>query len=86
MNAIEFVKECGIDVAKRTLNNARALELGVTKAIWMHSSASKKPRLSHQKANGMEYDLNKGAWIDSEFIFPREKIGCKCGKRLIIEL
>lgn len=22
MNAIEFVKECGIDVAKRTLNNA----------------------------------------------------------------
>ena len=69
-----------------SIENARALELGVTKAVWMHSSASKEPRPSHVKANGMEYDLNKGAWIDSEFIFPRDKIGCKCGKRLIIEL
>ena len=68
------------------IENARALELGVTKAVWMHSGASKKPRLSHQKANGMEYDLEKGAYIDHEWIHPRDKIGCKCGKRLIIEL
>ena len=69
-----------------SIENARALELGVTKAVWMHSSASKKPRPSHVKANGMEYDLKKGAYIDHEWIHPRDKIGCKCGKRLIIEL
>lgn len=68
------------------IENARAKELGVTKAIWQHSSASKEPRVSHVKANGMEYDLEKGAYIDGEYIHVREKIGCKCGKRLVIEL
>lgn len=70
-----------------SIENARALELGGTKSgVDAFRSASKEPRPLAIKANGMEYDLEKGAYIDGEYIRPRDLPGCKCGKRLVIEL
>lgn len=70
--------------AKAVIEQARRLELGFTKAIWKHSSAGKKPRISHVYANGKEFDLEKGCLIDGEYILPGEKIGCRCYSTVVI--
>jgi SPP1 gp7 family putative phage head morphogenesis protein len=62
----------------------RRRELGLTKAIWVHSTAGKVPRESHVKANGKEYNIEEGMYIDGEYIFPGQKINCRCTSRAII--
>lgn len=63
---------------------ARALDLGVTRAIWMHSHAGKVPRQSHVAADGKEYDLAQGCYIDGEYIHPGELINCRCSRRIVL--
>lgn len=70
----------------QAIEEARATELGVTRAIWVHSSASKEPRPSHVKASGTEYELQKGLYLDGEWLKPAQAINCRCRPRLIIEL
>lgn len=70
--------------AKATIEQARRLDLGLTKAIWKHSSAGKHPRQSHVAANGKEYDIEKGMYIDGEYILPGEKINCRCYSTVVI--
>ena len=71
----------------QAFEDARAAELGVKEAIWLHSGASKVPRQSHIDANGTRFELAKGCYIDGEYIFPAiSKINCHCRKRLIIEI
>ncbi len=65
---------------------ARAQELGITEAIWVHSSAGKTYRHDHVKANGTRYEIAKGCYISGEWIQPAEKINCRCRARLIIEI
>lgn len=64
----------------------RALELGITEAIWVHSSAGKTFRHDHVKANGTRYEIAKGCFISGEFIQPAEKINCRCRAKLVIEI
>ncbi len=71
--------------AHAVIEMARRKELGITKAVWMHSHAGKVPRPSHVAANGKEFDINKGMFIENEWIFPGEKINCRCGSRAIID-
>ena len=61
-----------------TIAIQRAEDLGVKKGIWLHSGAGKEPRQSHVKANGDEFDLDKGKFIDNEWILPGQKINCRC--------
>lgn len=71
----------------QAFENERAKELGITEAIWLHSSASKVPRKDHVKANGTRYELAKGCYISGEWIHPAiSKINCHCRKKLIIEI
>lgn len=70
--------------ANAVVNRARQLELGITKAIWMHSSAGKHPRPSHVAADGKEYDVSKGCLIDGEYIFPGIMINCRCTSRSVL--
>lgn len=72
--------------AHAVIERARRQELGITKAIWIHSGASKKPRPSHVRANGKEYELEKGMLIDGKYIHPSEEINCGCISRAIIEV
>ena len=72
--------------ANQMFEDARAQELGITKAIWLHSSAAKVPRADHVKANGIEYEIEKGCYISGEYIKPAQLINCKCRKRLVIEI
>lgn len=65
---------------------ARAEELGITEAIWVHSSAGKTYRHDHVKANGTKYKIKEGCFISGEFIQPAWKINCRCRARLVIEI
>jgi SPP1 gp7 family putative phage head morphogenesis protein len=71
--------------ATAAITKVRQQGLGITTAKWMHSSAGKEPRPSHVAANGKEYDVSKGMWIDGEWIFPGEMINCRCVSRAVIK-
>ena len=71
--------------ASAVIEQARRKELGITKAVWYHSSAGKTYRKSHVKAHGTVFDIDKGCYIDSEWILPAQKINCKCYSVSIID-
>lgn len=72
--------------ANAVVNRARQMELGLTKAIWLHSHAGKHPRPSHVAANGKEYEIAQGCYIDQEYIQPGELINCRCSSRVILPI
>lgn len=70
--------------ANSVVNRTRQLELGITRAKWMHSHGGKEPRPDHLAADGKEYDIEKGCLISGEYIQPGEKINCRCTSRPIL--
>lgn len=56
----------------------RVQAYGITHGYWLHRSGGKVPRNSHQKASGTRFELNKGCYIDGEWIFPAQKVNCHC--------
>jgi len=70
--------------ANAVVNRARQLDLGITRAKWMHSHGGKEPRLDHLAADGKEYDIAKGCLIGGEYIQPGEMINCRCTSRPIL--
>lgn len=72
--------------ATSAFQRARQQELGITRAVWMHSHAGKEPRPTHVKMNGKTYDINKGMWdpAEGEYIFPGQLINCRCTSRSIV--
>lgn len=72
--------------AKATIENTRRQELGITQAIWQHSSAGKEPRPTHVAMNGKVFDLKQGMYDSEvgEFILPGQLINCRCSSRAII--
>lgn len=70
--------------ATAVMTRVRQQEVGVTQAKWMHSHAGRHPRPSHVAADGKIYDVAKGFLIDGEWIWPGEKINCRCYARAIV--
>jgi len=72
--------------ASSAINRARQMSLGITEAEWAHSHGGKHPRESHVKAGHerLRYRLDKGAYIDGEWVFPGELPNCRCVARPII--
>lgn len=70
--------------ATSVISRVRQQELGITEAVWRHSHAGKEPRPSHLKADGERYEIAKGMYIEGEWIWPGEKINCRCSSRPII--
>ncbi len=71
--------------AHAAIERAKRQELGIKRAIWLHSHASKTPRSSHLHANGKEFDVNKGMYLDGQWVQPGELINCRCGSKSIID-
>lgn len=73
--------------ATSALNRARMLDLGIGKAVWLHSHAGKKPRPTHVKMDGRVYDVAEGMWdpAEGEHIHPGWLINCRCTSRPLIE-
>lgn len=70
--------------AAENISRMRVLEAGVAEAEWIHTGASKKPRHSHLEANGKIFRLDKGCYIDGEYIFPGQKVNCSCTFRPVL--
>lgn len=71
--------------AHAVIECAKRQELGITKAIWLHSHRSKKPRQSHLQANGKVFEVSKGMYLDGEWVQPGMLINCRCGSKSIID-
>ncbi len=74
------------DKATESLSLARLQSLGVTKGIWMHTSAGKTYRHTHVEMNGKEFDLSKGLYDSAvgREIFPGELVNCRCTFRPLL--
>jgi SPP1 gp7 family putative phage head morphogenesis protein len=72
--------------AKATIEATRRQELGITEAIWRHSSGGKTPRPSHVANDGKRYNIVTG-WYDpdeGEYVWPGTLINCRCTSKAII--
>lgn len=69
-----------------TVTQARRVELGLFKAVWIHSSGGKHPRPSHVKAgkDKLEFDVREGALIDGAYIQPGYLPNCRCVSRTVL--
>lgn len=69
-----------------TVTRARREELGLYRAIWIHSHGGKHPRPDHVKAgkDKLEFDIRQGAYIGGKYIQPGEEINCRCVSRVIL--
>lgn len=72
--------------ATSAFQRARQQELGITEAVWMHSSAGKEPRPTHVAMNGKKYDVSKGMWDSDEkaYVWPGQLINCRCTSKSVI--
>lgn len=71
--------------ANAVIEMARRKELGITKAVWLHSGGGKEPRQSHVKANGKEFEIDKGLKLDGVWLLPGQAINCRCVSRSVID-
>ena len=73
-----FISRDQLSKSTAAVTRARQVECGITKARWIHSSAGRHPRKSHQDFSGKEYDVAKGAYLDGEWVWPGTAINCRC--------
>jgi uncharacterized protein with gpF-like domain len=73
--------------AKAVYEAARRTEVGIKRAVWMHSAGGVEPRPSHVALSGTTYEIEKGAWDkdEGEWIQPGELINCRCVSRPVVE-
>jgi SPP1 gp7 family putative phage head morphogenesis protein len=72
--------------ASASFHRVRQLELGIEKAIWIHSGGGRHPRPTHVKNNGKQFDVAKG-WLDpaiNKRIWPGTEINCRCVSRAVV--
>lgn len=81
-----FIAQSQNQMATAALTRARQIEIGITEAIWQHSSGGKKPRRSHVANSGKTYDVNKG-WYDPDakvWTFPGMLPRCRCVSKAVV--
>jgi uncharacterized protein with gpF-like domain len=76
------------NMANAVLTRVRQQQLGIRKAIWMHSLAGREPRRTHLANHNKEYDVTEG-WYDPDprvrrRVYPGELINCRCISKSII--
>lgn len=66
--------------ATAMITRARQIELGITKARWLHSAGGNHPRPEHVAFSGKTYDVAKGHDFDNGegIVWPGTAINCRC--------
>jgi uncharacterized protein with gpF-like domain len=70
-----------------SFTRVRHEELGIKKAVWLHSHGGKVPRPTHLENDGNTYDISEG-WFDpheGKNIWPGELINCRCVSKPVVE-
>jgi uncharacterized protein with gpF-like domain len=72
--------------ANATIQRVRQQSIGITQAIWCHSHGGKDKRPSHVAAGAekLVYEIDKGAYLDGEWVWPGTAPNCKCFSRPIL--
>lgn len=70
--------------AHAVLTAQRQKDIGITHGVWQHSHAGKVPRPSHVAANGKEFDLDIGLYLDGKWVLPGQAINCRCTWRAVL--
>jgi hypothetical protein len=82
--------------AREQIDRERMLSTGITHAIWLYSNAPcmKDPRnpvaadvqrdSAHCSANGKEYQISKGLFVDGKWTWPGVEEGCKCVTKALL--
>lgn len=70
--------------ATATLTRVRQQEIGVTKAVWLHSGGGKEPRPEHVAFSGKTYDIAKGAFLEGKWTWPGVEINCRCVSKAVV--
>lgn len=73
--------------ATAVMTRARQAEVGITKAVWLHSAGGKEPRPTHVAKSGKPYNIETG-WLDpavNRHIWPGSEINCRCVSRSIVK-
>lgn len=81
----EMVARTQISSFNSFVTNARALNLGIEKAVWI-TAEDEKVRPCHAKRNGKEFNLAKGLYssCDGKTLFPGVDYQCRCIAQMII--
>lgn len=72
--------------ATAVLQRARWLEMGITRARWLHSAGGKEPRPEHVAFSGQIYDVATGHDFNNGegVVWPGTAINCRCVARPVI--
>lgn len=84
-----------VNRAMALIERERRLQLGLPRAIWIYaapcqrnpSNPSEDEALqdrAHQAANGQEYDIAKGMFLNGRWTFPGREWGCKCSSKSVL--
>lgn len=74
----ELIARSQNNMATASLTRTRQLDLGITKARWLHSAGGKTPRPEHVAFSGKTYDVAKGAFLEGKWTWPGREINCRC--------
>lgn len=79
-----FIARSQNNIATATITRARQEQLGITKAVWLHSGTGRHPRPEHVAASGKEYDVSKGMFLEGVWTWPGREPNCRCLSRSVI--
>lgn len=71
--------------ATAVVTKVRQQGLGITQAMWRHSHAGVHPRPEHVAADGKTYDVAKGMFLESKWVWPGTEPRCRCTSRSVIK-
>ena len=76
----QFIARDQNNKATAVMTRARHLELGITKAKWLHSAGGKQPREAHRHFSGQVYDIREGHDFGDGNgpVWPGTAINCRC--------
>lgn len=86
LNKSELVSRNELKAFNSQLNDKRAANLGIQKAIW-NTVGDERSRPCHIKRDGKEFDIEKGLYssCDQEWLKPGEEINCRCFATYVVE-
>ncbi len=86
LNKSELVSRNELKAFNTQLNNKRAQNLGIQKAVW-NTVGDERSRPCHLKRDGKEFDIEKGLYdpCDGEWLKPGEEINCRCYATYVVE-
>jgi uncharacterized protein with gpF-like domain len=74
----EFIARDQNNKATEQIANQTCRDVGFVWGRWHHSHGGKVPRQSHLRVDEKVYELEKGMFIDGEWIIPGQMINCRC--------